>query len=93
MAQVLAREREGSGGDVDAVDAVGERGIVAGRGGKWRGEEGGEEERDAACAGAEVENAERVAGGGRSRMAVCEEQASEVLGVVFGFGSEQRRWG
>ncbi len=73
--QIFVRKSDGEGGDVDAVDLkVGECG----------GEERVEEEGDAACAGAEVEDAE---GGGS--VVVGEEGVGEVGDYGVGFWS----WG
>lgn len=66
MLEILTRESDSEGGDIDAVDVgMGDGGV----------EEGVEEERDAACAGAEVEDADGGEWGG-----VSEEGAGEVGG-------------
>ena len=68
VVEVLAGERDGEGGDVDAVDV--DVGV-----GDCRVQEGVEEEGDATCAGAEVED---VDGWGEGR--VGEEGLGEVGG-------------
>ena len=64
VVEVFVGERDGGGGDVDAVDiGVGDLGV----------EEGVEEEGDAACAGAEVEDLE-----GWGEGSTGEEEVGEV---------------
>lgn len=58
------------------------------------GEEGVEEEGDAACAGAEVEDAEGVrrGGGGGGGAKGGEEEGGEMGSQGFGLGSRGYRW-